>query len=48
MSEGAVKTAAHRIRARLRDIIREEILQTVDNEADLQEELHYLASLFGK
>jgi RNA polymerase sigma-70 factor (ECF subfamily) len=48
MSEGAVKTAAHRIRARLRGIIREEILQTVDNEADLQEELQYLASLFGR
>ena len=48
MSEGAVKVAAHRIRARLRGIIREEILQTVDNEGDLQDELHYLFSLFGK
>lgn len=48
MSEGAVTTAAHRIRARLRGILREEILQTVDNEADFQDELNYLASLFGK
>jgi RNA polymerase sigma-70 factor (ECF subfamily) len=47
MSEGAVKTAASRIRARLKGIVREEILQTVDNEEDLRDELHYLASLFG-
>ena len=48
MSEGAVTTAAHRIRARLRAILREEILQTVDNEADFQDELNYLRSLLGK
>jgi len=48
MSEGSVKVAAHRIRARLRGIIREEILQTVDNEKDLEDELRYFASLFGK
>ena len=48
MSEGAVKVAAHRIRARLGGIIRDEIRQTVDTEEDLQEELRYLASLFGK
>ncbi len=48
MSEGSVKTAACRIRARLKGIVREEILQTVDNEEDLRDELHYLASLFGK
>ena len=48
MTEGAVAVAAHRIRARLRVILREEILQTVDNEADFQDELNYLRSLFGK
>lgn len=48
MSEAAVKVAAHRIRARLKGIIREAILQTVDNEEDLQDELRYLSSLFGK
>lgn len=48
MTESAVTTAAHRIRARLRGILREEILQTVDNEADFQDELNYLRSLFGK
>ena len=48
MTEGAVAVAAHRIRARLRAILREEILQTVDNEADFQDELNYLRSLLGK
>ncbi len=48
MSEGSVKVAAHRIRARLKGIIRESILQTVDTEEDLGDELRYLASLFGK
>ena len=48
MSENALSTAAHRLRARLRGILRDEILQTVDNEADFQDELNYLRSLFGK
>lgn len=47
MTEDAVRVAAHRIRARLRGIIRAEILQTVDNKEDLQDELRYLARLFG-
>ena len=48
LSEGAVATVAHCIRARLRRIIRDEISQTVDNEAGFQDELNYLRSLFGK
>jgi RNA polymerase sigma-70 factor (ECF subfamily) len=48
MSEGSVKTAACRIRARLKGIIREEVRQTVDNEEDLEEEIRYLFSLFRK
>jgi len=32
MKEGAVKMAAHRIRARLKRVIRDEVLQTVTNE----------------
>ena len=48
MSENALSTAAHRLRTRLRGILRDEILQTVDNEADFQDELNYLRSLFGK
>jgi RNA polymerase sigma factor (sigma-70 family) len=48
MSPGAVKTAACRLRQRLRGLIRDEILQTVANERDLEEELGYLLSLFGR
>ena len=48
MSDGAVKMAAHRIRKRLRTLIRQEVLQTVINEADLETELKYLQSLFRK
>jgi RNA polymerase sigma factor (sigma-70 family) len=47
MSEGAVNVAAHRIRARFRGIIREEIAHTVDNEQDLRSELVYFTKLFG-
>jgi RNA polymerase sigma factor (sigma-70 family) len=35
---GAVKVAAHRIRKRLQFVIRDEIRQTVENEADWEEE----------
>jgi RNA polymerase sigma-70 factor (ECF subfamily) len=48
MTEGAVKVAAHRIRARLKGIVRDEIMQTVANEADWQEEVRYLIQLFGR
>jgi len=48
MSEGAVKTAAHRLKHRLRGLIREEIMQTVSDKADFDEELTYLISLFGR
>jgi RNA polymerase sigma-70 factor (ECF subfamily) len=48
MSEGAVKVAASRIRTRLRGIVREEIMQTVANEEDWQDEVRYLIQLFGR
>lgn len=48
MTEGAVKIAAYRIRARLKSLIREEVLHTVTSEADLEEELRYLIRLFEK
>lgn len=48
MSEGAVKTAAHRIRARLKGLIRDEIMQTVATEQEFELELRYLISLFGR
>jgi RNA polymerase sigma-70 factor (ECF subfamily) len=48
MSEGAVKMTASRMRARLKELVRERVRQTVGNEHDWQEELRYLIQLFGR
>ncbi len=48
MSEGAVKVAVHRIRAELRELVRDEVLQTVACEQDWEQEVRYLISLFGR
>lgn len=42
MSEGAVKVAAHRMRRRYRDLLREEIARTVDRPDDVDGELRHL------
>ncbi len=42
MSEGAVKVAAHRLRKRFQRRLREEIAQSVDEEADIDEEIRSL------
>ncbi len=39
MTEGAVKVAAHRLRARYRDLIREEVVQTLDDPNAVEEEI---------
>lgn len=48
MTTGAVTTAAHRIRSRLKGLLREEVLQTVTSDGDLQNELKYLIQLFSR
>jgi DNA-directed RNA polymerase specialized sigma24 family protein len=48
MTEPAVKVAAHRIRIRLRGLMREEVLQTVATEEDWLEEIRYLIGLFSR
>lgn len=45
MSEGAVKVAVHRLRARYRDLLREEVAQTVASPEEVDEELRYLISV---
>jgi RNA polymerase sigma-70 factor (ECF subfamily) len=46
MNEGAVKTAAHRLRRRYRDLLREEIAHTVASPAEIEDEItHLLNSL---
>jgi RNA polymerase sigma factor (sigma-70 family) len=42
MTEGAVKVAVHRLRRRLRDLLHEEVAQTVTSEEEVEEELRHL------
>ena len=42
MTEGAVKVAVHRLRRRLRDLLREEVAHTVAADAEIDEELRHL------
>lgn len=44
LSAGAVKVAAHRLRARYRALLREEIAQTVERAEDVDDELRLLLS----
>jgi RNA polymerase sigma-70 factor (ECF subfamily) len=44
MTEGAIKMAVHRMRGRFREILRDEIAQTVSDAAEIDDELHYLIS----
>jgi RNA polymerase sigma-70 factor (ECF subfamily) len=49
MAEGAIKVAAHRLRKRYRDLLREEIAHTVERAEDVDDELnHLLAALRGE
>ncbi len=47
MTEGAVKVAAHRMRARLGAVIREEVAQTVADPRELEDEIRYLMDMFS-
>lgn len=42
MTEGAVKVAAHRFRGRFRELIRDEVAETVSDDAQVEEEIRYL------
>ena len=42
MTQGAVRVMAHRMRRRYREILRDEIMQTVDGEELVDEEIRYL------
>ena len=48
LSESAVKSIAHRMRLRYRELLREEIANTVDNPAEVDEELQYLFTILGR
>jgi RNA polymerase sigma factor (sigma-70 family) len=42
MTEGAVRVAAHRLRRRYRELLREEIAETVASPDEIEEEIRYL------
>ena len=44
MSEGAVKVAAHRLRGRYRELLKDEIAQTVATADQINEEIQHLLS----
>ena len=47
LSEGAVRVAAHRLRRRYRELLREEIANTVAGPGDIEEELKQLFAALG-
>ena len=47
LSEGAVKVAAHRLRQRYRELLREEIANTVAGPEEVEEELKHLFVALG-
>ena len=48
MTEGAIKVAIHRLRRRYRELLREEIAQTVASPAQIDDEIHHLFEALGK
>jgi len=42
MNEGAVRVVIHRLRRRFRELVKAEIAQTVDEPADVAEEMRHL------
>ena len=48
MTEGSLRTATHRMRQRLGELIEEEIKQTVGSEEDWTDELRYFLELLGR
>ncbi len=48
MSESAVKVAIHRLRKRFREVIRQEVAQTIEQGADVEVELRYLVEVLSR
>jgi RNA polymerase sigma factor (sigma-70 family) len=47
LSEGAVRVAAHRLRKRYRELLREEVAQTVADDAEVEDEIRALFTACG-
>ena len=48
VSEGAVKSAVHRLRQRYRQLLHDEIAQTVASPGEVNEELHHLFAVLAR
>ncbi len=48
MSEGALRVAAHRMRRRYRELLRQEIADTVSSPQEVEEELRHLFRVLAK
>ena len=48
VAEGAVRTAVHRLRRRYREVLRDEIAQTLTDPANVAEEMQALFSAFSR
>ena len=48
MSEAAIKSAAHRLRQRHRELVRQEIAQTVTDPGEIDEEIRYLLAVLSR
>ncbi|HTI72726.1 MAG TPA: sigma-70 family RNA polymerase sigma factor [Candidatus Limnocylindria bacterium] len=48
LNEGAVKVAVHRLRQRFRELLRDEVANTVERPEQIDEELQYLLQAFAK
>jgi RNA polymerase sigma-70 factor (ECF subfamily) len=47
VNEGAARVAVHRLRKKFREAYREEISRTLTEDADLDEEIRYLAGVLA-
>jgi RNA polymerase sigma factor (sigma-70 family) len=47
-SEGALKTAVHRLRGRFRELLREEISNTIASPQDVRDEIEYLITVLSR
>ena len=46
-TEGAVKVTVHRLRQKFRDLLRAEIAATVEDDAEIEDEIRYLMAILA-
>ncbi len=47
IAESAVKRLLHQLRVRYRDLLREEVARTIENDADVEDEIRYLCTVLA-